>query len=145
MEYICDAPGGKTWFRLVTQDEALSESEAMHHAVEKYFRREYEKAAQSFQPASRTFIEQEIGLKSHISHEMPMFLSLRDGDGAPCVTAMLPPRGRDGAGFRIIIVGANNSDPYAEQGEAIRALGQHCGIVLGPERCYPYHRAQSGS
>src|SRR5437868_2051337 len=52
MEYVCDAPGGKTWFRIETEAEALSESQEMNHAVEKYFRREREKAVQSYRPAS---------------------------------------------------------------------------------------------
>jgi len=140
MQYVCDAPGGKTWFRLETEAEAASESEAMHHAVEKYFRREHEKAVGSYQPASKTFIEQEIGLKSHVSREMPLFLTLRDGEGTAFVTAMLPRGGRDGAGFPIIIVGAGNSDPYGEHGEAILALGRHFRLSLDRARCYPYHR-----
>ena len=48
MEYVCDAPGGRTWFRLVSEGEAAMESEVMRHAVEKYFRREWAKAAESF-------------------------------------------------------------------------------------------------
>ena len=51
MEYICDAPGDRTWFRLVSEGEAAMESELMRHAVEKYFRREWEKAAESFTSA----------------------------------------------------------------------------------------------
>src|SRR5579862_646133 len=93
MEYICDAPGDRTWFRLVSEGEALDESEQMRHAVEKYFRREWDKAADSFQPLTSVFIEQDIGKASHIQREMPMFLTLRDQDGAPLVTAMLPPGG----------------------------------------------------
>jgi hypothetical protein len=50
MKYICDAPGGKTWFRIETLAEAASESDLMRHAVEKFFRKEEEKATQSFQP-----------------------------------------------------------------------------------------------
>ena len=34
MEYVCDAPGGRTWFRLVSEGEAAMESEVMRHAVE---------------------------------------------------------------------------------------------------------------
>jgi len=51
MKYVCDAPGGKTWFRIETEAEAAVESEGMRHAVEKFFRKEEEKAIQSFQPA----------------------------------------------------------------------------------------------
>jgi len=48
MRYVCDAPGGKTWFRIETESEAIVESEIMKHAVEKYFRREHEKALRAF-------------------------------------------------------------------------------------------------
>ena len=48
MRYVCDAPGGRTWFRIESEAEAVAESEVMHHAVEKYFRKEHERAAQSF-------------------------------------------------------------------------------------------------
>ena len=34
MRYVCDAPGGKTWFRIETEAEAVAESETMRHAVE---------------------------------------------------------------------------------------------------------------
>jgi hypothetical protein len=50
MKYVCDAPGGKTWFRIETQAEATVESDTMRHAVEKFFRQEREKAAQSYHP-----------------------------------------------------------------------------------------------
>jgi hypothetical protein len=140
MRYVCDGPGGTTWFRLETEAEAAEESQNMHHAVEKFFRQEKEKAAQSFAPASQRFIEQEIGLKAHLQRAMPLFLTLRDGEGKPLVTAMLPPGGQEDRGFRPIIVGMSNSDPYAEHGEAIRALAQHFGIELDRARCYPYRR-----
>jgi len=140
MLYVCDALGGKTWFRIETEAEAAQESALMRHAVEKYFRREQEKATQSFQPASKTFVEQEIGLKAHLLREMPMFLTLRDEDGNALVTAMLPPSGQDRSGFRPIIVGIENNDPYPHYGEAIRALGQHFNIALDRDRCYPYRR-----
>ncbi|HEX3535848.1 MAG TPA: hypothetical protein VHU15_03700 [Stellaceae bacterium] len=140
MKYVCDAPGGKTWFRLETEGEAVAESETMRHAVEKYFRKEQEKAVQSFQPISKVSFEQEIGLKAHIQREMPLFLTLRDDTGEPLATAMLPPSGQEDRNFRPIIVGVGNADPYPEQGEAIRALGQHFGMPLERSRCYPYRR-----
>jgi hypothetical protein len=140
MRYICDAPGGKTWFRLETEAEAVAESEAMRHAVEKYFRQEAERAARSYQPTSSVHFEQEIGLKAHIQREMPMFLTLRDEEGQALVTAMLPPGGRDDSSFRPIVVGAQNADPYPEHGGAIRALGAHFGLALDRTRCYPYRR-----
>jgi len=140
MRYVVDAPNGKTWFRIETEAEATRESELMRHAVEKYFRLEKEKATQSYRPVSKTFFEQEIGLNAHIQREMPLFLTLRDQDGAAHVTAMLPPGGKDTPSFRIIIVGAGNADPYPAEGEAIKALGSHFGIALERERCYPYQR-----
>jgi hypothetical protein len=112
----------------------------MRHAVEKYFRKEQDKAAQSFRPISKVNFEQEIGLKAHIQSEMPLFLTLRDGEGNPLATAMLPPGGRDDRSFRPIIVGMANSDPYIEHAGAIRALGQHFGLSLERARCYPYRR-----
>jgi len=141
MKYVCDAPDGKTWFRIETPAEATVESDVMRHAVEKFFRQEWEKAAQSYHPPSRSFIEQNIGLNAHVQRAMPMFLTLRDAEGNALATAMLPPQGRDDRGFRTIIVGAGNDDPYPEHGGAIRALAQHLGIALERERCYPYRRA----
>lgn len=138
MRFVVDAPNGKSWWRLETEAEAAQESQLMRHAVEKYFCIEREKAKQSFQPASRTFIEQEIGLKAHIQNEMPLFLSLRDENGNPHVTAMLPPGGKGNS--RMIIVGPANADPYPAEGEAIKALGDHFGLSLERDRCYPYQR-----
>ncbi|HEX7969186.1 MAG TPA: hypothetical protein VF502_13280 [Stellaceae bacterium] len=140
MRYVCDAPGGKTWFRIETEAEAITESDIMRHAVEKFFRQERDKAAQSYQPPSGAFVEQEIGLNAHLQRAMPLFLTLRDGEGNALATAMLPPEGRDERRFRPIVVGVANSDPYPEQGDAIRALGAHLGIALERERCYPYRR-----
>ena len=140
MKYVCDAPDGKTWFRLETEAEAAAESLTMNHAVEKYFRQEEAKANASFTPASPRFIEQEIGRKAHIQRSMPLFLTLRDNDGKPLATAMLPPGGREDDSFRIIIVGAGNADPYPEQDAAITALATHVGLELDRTRCYPYRR-----
>jgi hypothetical protein len=53
---------------------------------------------------------------------------------------MLPPGGRDDRSFRPIIVGPANADPYLEEGDAIRALGEHFGMKLERARCYPYRR-----
>lgn len=140
MKYICDAPGGRTWFRIETEAEAAAEFDEMQHAVEKYFRKEWERATRSYQPTSSIFIEQEIGLKAHLQREMPLFLTLRDDEGHALVTSMLPPGGRDDPGFRPIIVGPRNADPYANHADAIRALGQKFRIVLDRARCFPYRR-----
>lgn len=130
--------GDRTWFQLETEGEAFAESEQMGHAVEKHFRRAQEQAAQSHKPLTDVFIEQDIGLKDHIAREMPRFLTLRDMDGKGLATAMLPPAGKDATGFRIIIVGPRNADPYPEQGDAIAALGAHAGLTLERARCFPY-------
>ena len=138
MEFVCDAGDGKTWFRLETEAEAATESDTMKHAVEKYFRREREKAIQSYSPAQPTSIERDIGLKSHVARTMPVFLTLRDREGTPLTTAMLPPGGADDHQFRIIIVGPANSDPYPAEGDSITALGKHFGLTLDRARCFPY-------
>ena len=140
MEYVCDAPDGKTWFRIVTEAEAVAESQEMRHAVEKHFRQQREAAAQSFKPVSTVFFEQAIGLEAHIKREMPLFLTLRDAEGSALATAMLPPSGRPKTAFDIIIVGPENSDPYPTQAAAIRALGDHFSVALERSRCYPYRR-----
>lgn len=140
MEYVCDAPNGLTWFRLMTEAEAVAESAEMRHAVEKHFRRERERAAESFRPLSTVFIEQEIGKDAHITRTMPLFLTLRDEDGEPHVTAMLPPQGRGDAGCTCIVVGVANADPYPKYAEAIAALARHFNIALDRADCYPYRR-----
>jgi hypothetical protein len=138
MEYICDAPNDCTWFRLITEGEAVAESMDMRHAVEKHYRRERERAAESFHPLTSVFIEQDIGKEAHIQRAMPLFLTLRNQDGAALVTAMLPPKGKGGG--PCIIVGPSNADPYPEHGEAIAALSDHFDIKLDRAHCYPYRR-----
>ena len=140
MKYVCDAPPN-TWFRLETEAEAAAESQLMEHAVEKYFRQAKDQAIKAYQPPkSLSVIEQNIGLKDHIQRAMPMFMTLRDRDGKPHVTAMLPPKGMSEKVFKPIVVGRDNSDPYTEFGGAIRTLGDHLGLALEHERCYPYRR-----
>jgi hypothetical protein len=140
MQFVCDATGGRTWFRLETEVEAANESALMQHAVEKHFRRAQEQAAQSFDPGPVPFIEQDIGRAGHIRRTTPLFLTLRDENGTALVTAMLPPGGRSDPGFTTIIVGPGNADPYPAHGDAIEALGQHFGLTLDRARCYPYRR-----
>jgi hypothetical protein len=53
---------------------------------------------------------------------------------------MLPPMGRNIGAFKPIIVGFANSDPYQEHAGAIRKLGEHFGLTLDLDRCYPYRR-----
>jgi len=139
MQYVCDAPP-YTWFRI--EAEAARESRDMNHAVERYFRQAYEQAARTYVPpkSARSF-EQNIGLKAHIQNTMPVFLTLRDGEGKGLVTAMLPPLGQNEKSFRPIIVGFENRDPYPEYGEAIQKLARHYGLTLDPARCFPYRRS----
>jgi hypothetical protein len=138
MEYVCDGPHNRTWFRLTTEAEAVAESEQMRHAVEKHYRRERERAADTFHPLTTVFIEQDIGKEAHIQKAMPLFLTLRDEDGQALVTAMLPPGGKGGGGC--IIVGPGNSDPYSDHADAISALASHYGLTLDRASCYPYRR-----
>ncbi len=139
MEYVCDAPNNMTWFRLVTEGEAAAESLEMRHAVEKHYRRERERAAESFQPSpSVMYIEQDINKEAFIQRSMPLFLTLRDENGKALVTAMLPPKGKGSGGC--IIVGPGNADPYPQHAAAIAALGAHFGITLDRTSCYPYRR-----
>jgi hypothetical protein len=140
MKYVCDGSDDKTWFRIETEVEAIQESELMRHAVEKYFRSEWHKAAQTYQPISKIEIEQNIGLKAHIQGAMPLFLTLRDMGGTGLATAMLPPGGVEQAGFRPIIVGPNNADPYPAHAGAIAKLAEHFGLALDRDRCFPYRR-----
>jgi hypothetical protein len=140
MQFVCDAPGGKSWFRMDTEAEATRESDEMKHAAEKYFRREREKAVANYRPASANFIERDIGLSAHLSREMPLFCTLRNREGEALATAMLPPQARNEPSFRVIIVGPANGDPYPAHGEAIEALGKHYGLTLDRESCFPYAR-----
>lgn len=138
MQYICDA-SPDTWFRLETPAEAQAESRLMEHAVERYFRESHDRAVKAYvPPAGGRFIEQNIGLKDFVRKSMPLFLTLRNNEGTPLVTAMLPPGGKGAPGFRPIVVGKANSDPYPAYGAAIAALSKHLGLPLERERCFPY-------
>ena len=136
MQYVCDALKGRTWFRIETDAEAEAETRVMRHAVEKHFRREQERARQSYQPGPG--LERDIGLKAHLRRVSPLFLTLRADDGAPLATAMLPPGPKKDADFHIIIVGPENADPYVDHADAIKLLGRHYGLTLSRDRCYPY-------
>lgn len=137
MKYVCDAPHARTWFRIETEEEACQESALMQHSMAKRFRLEMDRARQNFRPSSTVFVEAEIGLKAHLLREMPMFLTLRDGDGAPLATAMLP-QAPCQSSVRPIILGKGNIDPYMRHADAIAALGKHLGRTLDRARCYPF-------
>jgi len=140
MKYICDAPHG-TWFQFETEVEAAQESALMDHAVEKYFRRARKSAIASYVPPPELArIEQSIGLKGHVARAMPLFMTLRDNEGKPLATAMLPPSAKARSAIVSIVVGAGNSDPYPEYEESIKALGRHFGLSLEAEDCFPYRR-----
>src|ERR1700757_4120515 len=117
MEYVCDAPHKRTWFRLMTEGEAVAESLEMHHAVEKHYRRERERAIDTFHPTTAVFIEQDINKEDHIRRTMPLFLTLRDEEGTPLATAIRPRPGPPPA-----------------------AVGNHYGFTLDRTRCSPYRR-----
>jgi len=138
MQYVCDAVGGATWFRIETEGEAALESDLMEHAVEKHFRKACKLAASTYAPPSGLYVEQDIGLEANIRRVMPIFLTLRDEEGNGLATAMLPPAGGHDQKFRPIIVGIANSDPYRKHGDAIRRLGEHFGLNLDRARCYPF-------
>ena len=141
MRFICDAPGGLTWFGIETEAEADAESELMRHAVARFYKRgRAEAAARYAPPPTAPSIERDIGLKAHVERTMPRFLTLRDGAGTGLATAMLPPTGPTAASFRTIIVGPDNDDPYIAHADAMAALGTHFGYELDPEACYPYRR-----
>ncbi len=139
MQFVCDAPGGLTWFPMETQAEADAESELMRHAVAKFFRRAVEAARRSYAPREGlAAIERDIGLNDHIRRETPLFLTLRDGEGEGLGTAMLSRELREGKKGDAIIVGPANGDPYSKHGDAIAALGAHYGVDLPRETCFPY-------
>ncbi len=56
MRFVCDAAGGKAWFRIETEAEAAQESELMRHAVEKHFRRAFEQASQGYRAAPGPYV-----------------------------------------------------------------------------------------
>lgn len=139
MRYVCDAPGGATWFRIETEAEAEAEAALMRHAVDKYFRRYEAAARESYRaPAGAPTFEQAIGLKDHIARTMPVFLTLRSDAGEGLATAMLPPLGRNQVNFRIVVVGPDNGDPYLDYEDAIDALAAHFGLSLPRDECFPY-------
>ncbi|HYD87798.1 MAG TPA: hypothetical protein VEA80_10005 [Vitreimonas sp.] len=139
MRYVYEAPAGATWFRLETEAEAEAEAALMRHAVDKYFRRHEAAARETYRaPPNVATFEQAIGLKDHVARTMPLFLTLRADDGEGLATAMLPPEGRNQAGFRIVIVGPENSDPYVDHAPAIAALARHFALELKREDCFPY-------
>jgi hypothetical protein len=130
MQYVCDAPGRKTWFRIESEDEAALESDVMRNMVEAQYRNERQVAAEAYKPAPRLrYIERDIALKAHLQRTMPIFLTLRDSEGTPLANAVLPPSGREQE-QQSTVTGPGNADPFPAQGDAIRALEKHFGVAF---------------
>ena len=121
MKYICDAPDGKTWFRLETEIDAEQESSLMDHCVVERFRRERARAIQNCRRQSTMSVGQDVGLERQVRVKMPIFLTLRDRAGAALVTAVLAHGTYEEPGAAFLIVGKGNSDPYPDHSAAIEA------------------------
>jgi hypothetical protein len=135
MQFVCDAPGSKAWFRIETEGEAGQESEAMQNAVEVTFADERKVAMRTYRPSLRlNFIERDIGLSTHIQRTMPMFLTLRDREGTALANAMLPPGGKDDGRNRSTVTGPCGDDVRLSQGDAIAALEKHFGFTFHTKR-----------
>jgi len=137
MQYVCDAPNKKTWFRIETEGEAMMEAEAMHHSLDYRFRHAREAAIGSYMPPAqlRPF-ERNIGLGAHIARTMPLFLTLRDNEGTPLATAMLP---QSACGdYPPSVVGPDYADAYRSEDGAIAALEKHLGRTLRRESYNPF-------
>lgn len=143
MQYVCNAPGGKTWFRIESGEEALLEQDALKNSVDVQFENARRTAVQKYQPAPRLHhFERDIGLKAHLMRTMPMFLTLRDREGAPLANAMLPPCGRDDGSYACKIVGPGGSDALSSHPDAAEALATHFGLSIREQVaehhfCYP--------
>ncbi|HEX4304294.1 MAG TPA: hypothetical protein VHZ78_15990 [Rhizomicrobium sp.] len=139
MQYVCDAPGDKTWFRIETESEAVLESQAMRHALENHFALERQRAIANYRPpATLNNIERYIGLDAHVTRTMPRFLTLRDKQGTPLASAMLPPQATGSGHFRPTIVGPAYSDAYSAHDGAIAALEKCFGLSLRRECHNPF-------
>ena len=139
MQYVCDAPGDKTWFRIETENEAALESQAMRHALENHFVQERQRAVAKYRARpALSGIERDIGLEAHVLRSTPRFLTLRDHEGTPLASAMLPPETQAAAQFRPTIVGPGYSDAYATHDGAIAALEKCFGLSLRRECHNPF-------
>ena len=131
MQFICDAPGRKSWFRIETESEAIFEAEAMRVSIDAPFRIEREAAVKSYRPQSRLrAIERDIGLSAHVLRTMPIYLTLRDLEGTALANAVLPADGDCEEDHHAVVIGPGHADPFASQAEAIRALERHYGVRL---------------
>ena len=141
MRYVCDAPDRTVWFRIETEGEAFLESLSTQGAVAVFFREERQRALTSYRPrAGLSFIERDIGLEAHIQSTMPLFLTLRDHEGAALVTAILPASGKDNGNYPIFVWGAPGIDPYESHAKALEILEKRfeLSIVDQSDVCYMY-------
>ena len=136
MQYICDAPGKKTWFRIESEGEAMAEAEAMRHSLDYRFRHERAAAIASYKPSDKLRpFERDIGLGAHIARTMPIFLTLRDNEGTPLATAMLPQNCSEDAPCASV-VGPEYGDAFRAEDAAIDALEKHYGVRLKRGRAF---------
>lgn len=138
MKYICDVPGGRTWFRLESEAEAERESARMQHGVAVRFHDERARAIRSYRAQSAASAGGSLPLERHVRIAMPIFLSLRDREDAALVTAMLAHGSPDHPEAELVIVGKGDTDPYPDHGRAIAALSDRLGIDLDRARCFPF-------
>ena len=94
MQYICDAPGQKSWFQIETEGEAARKSDAMSHAVEKHFRQAHEAAVKPISQAQHLHRAEHRPCGSCAARHagVPDLARCR---GHALATAMLPPGGRE--------------------------------------------------
>lgn len=135
MQFICDAPGQKSWFRIETENEAIFEAEAMKVSIDAPFRIERDAAVQSYRPQARLrAIERDIGLGAHVLRTMPIYLTLRDREGTALANAVLPAKDDLQEDHHAVVIGPGHADPFASQAEAIHALELHYGVSLQTKR-----------
>ena len=131
MEYVCDAPGRKTWFRIESENEALVESETMRNSIEIQYESARRDAIRKYLPSPRLqSFERDIGLKAHLQRTMPMFLTLRDREGTPLANATLPPCGEYDGSYTGRVIGPNGTDALVSQADAVGALERHFGLAI---------------
>ena len=131
MLYVCDAPDRTVWFRIETESEAFFESLSTQGAVAVFFGAEHSRAISSYRPhPGLPFIERDIGLEAHIQRKMPLFLTLRDREGTVLATAILPPGGKENAGYPVFVWGAAGVDPYESHAKALEILEKRFGVAI---------------
>ena len=130
MQYVCDAPGRRAWFRIETEGEASLEAQDMGHSLDYFFRHERDTATRAYAPLrTLSFIERDIGLSAHLTRTMPIFLTLRESDGTAVASALLP-QDPDQLSIAARVIGPGDNDAFREQREALQALEKHLGKKL---------------